>query len=88
MAVLDAFSSFFASLSDALSSLVQAIYGLISGLFQSVAGVIGSGLRMLGGAGQFVLANSLALVIGAAVTLAFIKYTTQGRRLASGVKRN
>ncbi|PHH72209.1 hypothetical protein CDD80_4687 [Ophiocordyceps camponoti-rufipedis] len=88
MAVLDAFSSFFASLADAVSSLIQAIYGLISGLFQSVAGVISSALRMLGGVGQFVLANALTLVIGAAVTLAFVKYTTQGQRLASGVKKN
>ncbi|PFH57720.1 hypothetical protein XA68_14648 [Ophiocordyceps unilateralis] len=88
MAVLDAVSNFFASLVDAFSSLVQAVYGLVYGLFQSAAGLIMSALRMLGGAGQFVLANSLVLILGAAVAFTFVRYTTQGRRLVSDVKRD
>jgi len=99
MAITSAISDFVASIFELFSSVFNTAYALVhsivtaavnfvSGIFTLVADMLSGVVDIAGGIGKFVFGNIVVIALVGAGVFAYMRYTAQGQRLATGKKTN
>merc|ERR1712000_330927 len=74
------------AITSAISDFVASIF--VSGIFTLVADMLSGVVDIAGGIGKFVFGNIVVIVLVGAGVFAYMRYTAQGQRLATGNKTN
>ncbi|KXH40482.1 hypothetical protein CNYM01_07929 [Colletotrichum nymphaeae SA-01] len=97
MAVSNAIQDLFSSIYELLSSIFNAFYHVLQTIFNTIIGfftglvnlitdVFQGAIDVAGGLGKFVLSNFVIIGVIAAGGYAYVRYTSQGRQVATGKK--
>ncbi|KXH69007.1 hypothetical protein CSAL01_11484 [Colletotrichum salicis] len=97
MAVSNAIQDLFSSIYELLSSIFNAFYHVLQTIFNTIIGfftglvnlitdVFQGAIDVVGGFGKFVLSNFVIIGVIAAGGYAYVRYTSQGRQVATGKK--
>ncbi|UQC79292.1 uncharacterized protein CLUP02_04771 [Colletotrichum lupini] len=97
MAVSNAIQDLFSSIYELLSSIFNAFYHVLQTIFNTIIGfftglvnlitdVFQGAIDVVGGLGKFVLSNFVIIGVIAAGGYAYVRYTSQGRQVATGKK--